>query len=65
MRTFLDDDDPDLARSMAALDREMATAESLARFANELCRLLPRCPPRRRRRRGGNGSEEPAEAAVA
>jgi AcrR family transcriptional regulator len=62
MRTFLDDDDPDLARTMAALDREMARAESLARFANELCRLLPRCPPRRRRR---EEPEEPAEAAVA
>jgi AcrR family transcriptional regulator len=62
MRTFLDDDDADLAPTMAALDREMATAESLARFANDLCRLVPRCPPRRRRRAE---PEEPAEAAAA
>jgi AcrR family transcriptional regulator len=61
MRTFLDDDDPDLARTMAALDREMATAESLARFVGDLCRLVPRCPPRRRRAE----PEEPAEAAAA
>jgi AcrR family transcriptional regulator len=61
MRTFLDDDNPDLARTMAALDREMATAESFARFANDLCRLLPRCPPRRRRR---EDPEQPAEAAA-
>jgi AcrR family transcriptional regulator len=61
MRTFLADDDPDLARTMAALDREMATAESLARFVGDLCRFLPRCPPRRRRR---EAPEEPAEAAA-
>ena len=60
MRTFLDDDDPGLARTMAALDRELATAESLARFANELCRLLPRCRPRRRRGEGNGSGREPA-----
>ena len=64
MRTFLDDDDPALARTMAALDRELGTAESLARFANELCRLLPRCRPRRRRAASGDGGS-PAEPAAA
>jgi AcrR family transcriptional regulator len=59
MRSFLDDDDPGLARTMAALDRELATGESLARFANELCRLMPRCRPRRRRASGNGGT--PAE----
>ena len=50
MRTFIDDEDPGLARTMAALDRELMTAERLAHFADDLCRLLPRCSPRRRRR---------------
>jgi AcrR family transcriptional regulator len=50
MRTFLHDEDPGLARTMAALDRELATAERLAHFANDLCRLAPRCSPRRHRR---------------
>jgi AcrR family transcriptional regulator len=60
MRAFLDDDDPGLARTMAALDRELATAERLANFANDLCRLLPRATRPRR-----PGPDEPAEAAVA
>lgn len=53
MRTFIDDEDPGLARTMAALDRELSTAERLAHFTNDLCRLLPRCSPRRRRRDHG------------
>ena len=52
MRTFIDDKDPGLARTMAALDRELATAERLAHFVGDLCRLLPRCSPRRRPDRG-------------
>ncbi|HXL68387.1 MAG TPA: TetR/AcrR family transcriptional regulator [Xanthobacteraceae bacterium] len=42
VRVWLRDDDPGLARTMAALDRELATAERWALIANDLCRLLPR-----------------------
>jgi AcrR family transcriptional regulator len=50
MRTWLNDDDPGLARTMAELDRQLATAERLAGFAREMCRFLPGCAPRRSRR---------------
>jgi len=49
-QTWLDDEDPGLARTMAALDRQLATAERLAGFAREMCRFVPRCAPRRSRR---------------
>lgn len=42
VRVWLRDDDPGLARTMAALDRELATAERWALIAEDLCRLLPR-----------------------
>lgn len=50
MKTWLDDEDPGLARTMASLDRELATAERLAGFAREMCRFLPGGRPRRSRR---------------
>lgn len=49
MRTWLDDDDPGLARTMAALDRELGRAARWSRRLDDLCRMLPR-PGRRRRR---------------
>jgi len=49
-QTWLDDEDPGLARTMASLDRQLETAERLAGFAREMCRFLPRCAPRRSRR---------------
>jgi AcrR family transcriptional regulator len=42
VRVWLRDDDPGIARTMAALDRELATAERWALIAEDLCRLLPR-----------------------
>jgi AcrR family transcriptional regulator len=39
---WLRDTDPGLARTMAALDRELATAERWANIADDLCRLVPR-----------------------
>lgn len=48
MQTWLDDEDPGLARTMAALDRQLASAERLAGFAREMCRFVPGCRPRRR-----------------
>ncbi|HEX5509509.1 MAG TPA: TetR/AcrR family transcriptional regulator [Pseudolabrys sp.] len=59
---WLDDDEPDLSRTMAALDRGLASGERWAGFLNDLC-AIPRCivrGPRRRRRRR---DEEEAEAA--
>ena len=49
-QTWLNDDDPGLARTMAALDRQLETAERLAGFAREMCRFVPGCGPRRSRR---------------
>ncbi len=42
VRVWLRDDDPGLARTMATLDRELATAERWALIAEDFCRLLPR-----------------------
>lgn len=50
MRTWLDDDDPGLSRTMAALDRQLGRGARWARRLDGLCRLLPR-PARRHRRR--------------
>ncbi len=41
LRTWVDDDDPGLARTMAALDRELARGARWAGFLNDLCRLSP------------------------
>jgi len=63
LRVWLDDDDPGLARTMAKLDRELASGERCLNLLDDLCRLVPRCGGRRRaRRHGRDGSgAEPAE----
>lgn len=53
MRVWLDDDDPGLAKTMAELDRDLATGARFATLIDDICRLAPRCPPRRRREREG------------
>jgi AcrR family transcriptional regulator len=61
LNVWLDDDDPGLDRTMAALDRGLASAERWAGFLDDLM-CIPRCilrDPRRRRHR----DEEEAEAA--
>lgn len=51
LRTWVDDDDPGLARTMAVLDRELARGARWAGFLDTLCRLAPsRSSPRRRSR---------------
>jgi AcrR family transcriptional regulator len=52
LRTFIRDDDPGLARTMAALDRALARGQRWSGFLDDLCRLAPggRCLRRRRRR---------------
>jgi AcrR family transcriptional regulator len=68
LRTFIDDDDPGLARTMAALDRALARGPRWVGFLDDLCRFVPggRCGPLRRRRRRSDvdrdldlGDEEP------
>ncbi len=62
LNVWVDDDDPALDRTMAALDRGLASAERWVGFLDDLI-CIPRCimrGPRRRRRHRG---EEEAEAA--
>jgi AcrR family transcriptional regulator len=49
LRVFLDDDDPGLARTMAALDRSLQRGERIMRLVTEACAILPR------RRTAGDG----------
>jgi AcrR family transcriptional regulator len=61
LSVWIDDEDDGLDRTMAALDRGLASAERWAGFLDDLC-ALPGCVlrgPRRRRRR----RDEEAEAA--
>jgi AcrR family transcriptional regulator len=53
LRTWVRDEDPGLARTMAALDRALARGQRIAGFVDDLCRIpasLCRLRPRRRRR---------------
>ena len=56
-RVWVNDDDPGLARTMAALDRELANGERALNFFDGLCRFVPRFGGGRRRRRSGTGDE--------
>jgi AcrR family transcriptional regulator len=61
LSVWIDDEDQGLDRTMAALDRGLASAERWAGFVDDLC-AIPACVlrgPRRRRRR----RDEEAEAA--
>jgi len=53
LRTFVDDEDEGLARTMAALDRALARGQRWSGFLDDLCRFAPRgrCLSRFRRRR--------------
>jgi AcrR family transcriptional regulator len=53
VRTFVNDEDEGLARTMAALDRALARGQRWSGFLDDLCRLAPRreCLSRFRRRR--------------
>jgi len=60
LRVWVDDDDPGLARTMAALDRELGRGARWAGFLDDLCRLIPpRCP-----RRGSAGGYRESAAAT-
>jgi hypothetical protein len=65
LRTWVNDDDPGLARTMAVLDRELARGERWAGFLADICRLVPPrccCPGERRLRR--RRSDPDVEEAV-
>jgi AcrR family transcriptional regulator len=62
LRVWLDDDEPGLDRTMAALGRGLASAERWAGFLDDLC-SLPKCIGRGARRRRGRDEEEEAQAA--
>ncbi len=52
MRAWLDDDDPGLARTMAALDRELARGARWSRYLDDFCSFAPgRCRSSRWRAR--------------
>jgi AcrR family transcriptional regulator len=65
LRTFVNDEDEGLARTMAALDRALSRGQRWAGFLDDLCRFVPRhsCRPWRRRHRHDEdrdfGEEEP------
>jgi AcrR family transcriptional regulator len=63
LRTWVHDDDPGLARTMAALDRALARGQRFAGLLDDLCRIPSRlCRLRSRRRRHSGDSEESAAA---
>jgi hypothetical protein len=66
LRTFVDDEDPGLARTMAELDRGLARGQRWAGFLDDLCRFAPsRCGSRFRRRRARDDDRDLGEEPVA
>ena len=57
LRVWLNDQDPGLARTLAALDRELGRGQRWAGFLDRMCRFLPRGAGRRSRRRYDDGGE--------
>jgi AcrR family transcriptional regulator len=61
LRTWVDDEDEGLARTLAALDRALARGQRWSGMLDDLCRFSPgRCL--RRRRRSRREDEEPVAA---
>jgi AcrR family transcriptional regulator len=64
LRTWMHDDDPGRARTMAALDRALARGQRWSGFLDDLCRI-PQCLGRRRAPRYRDGdSDQPDTVAV-
>ncbi|HZC57189.1 MAG TPA: TetR/AcrR family transcriptional regulator [Xanthobacteraceae bacterium] len=64
LRTWVHDDDPGLARTMAALDRALGRGQRFAGLFEDLCRVPERlCRLRSRRRRRSEDDSEEAAAA--
>jgi AcrR family transcriptional regulator len=64
LAVWVDDDEPGLDRTMAALDRGLASAARWAGFLDDLC-AIPKCVLRGPRRRRRPVDEGPAEAEAA
>jgi AcrR family transcriptional regulator len=65
LRTWVDDDDPGQARTMAALDRALGRGQRMLGLMEDVCAIparLCRLRPRRRRRRRDEDYEEAAPA---
>jgi AcrR family transcriptional regulator len=65
LRTWVHDDDPGLARTMAALDRALARGQRWSGLLDDLFRIPAaafRARPRRRRRRDDDADEETVRA---
>src|SRR5207244_3669288 len=62
LRTWVDDEDEGLARTMAALDRALARGQRWSGMLDDLCRFSPGRCLRGRRRRHRDEEEEPAAA---
>ena len=60
LRTWVDDEDEGLARTLAALDRALARGQRWSGMLDDACRFRPPSFFRRRRRR--DADEEPAAA---
>ena len=64
LRTWIDDDDDGHARTLAALDRELARSQRFAGLLDELCRIPERAREFARRSRGARRrGRETREAA--
>jgi AcrR family transcriptional regulator len=65
LQVWLRDDDPGLARTLAALDRELARGQRWAGFLDDLCRFVPArfCRRDRTRRYDRDGLDERPAAA--
>src|SRR6202158_6072047 len=62
LRTWIHDEDPGLARTMAALDRALARGQRFAGLLEDLCRIPARLCRLRPRRRRDEHSEDSAAA---
>jgi len=62
LRTWVDDEDEGLARTMAALDRALGRGQRWSGMLDDLSRFSPRRCMRSRRRRRHEEDEEPAAA---
>ena len=65
LRTWVDDDDPGLARTMAALDRQLARGARWSRRLDDLCSFIPNpCRSRRWRARDRHANDPGEQPAV-
>src|SRR5918998_5411282 len=61
LRTWLDDEDPGLARTMAALDRQLARGARWSRCLDDVCRMAPNPCRRDRWRPRDRYANDPGE----